>query len=134
MREMSILITETESKKNLVESELKEAVDKIWVLRDIIRDLEKQLDEKKAVENKYLKNIRDLELKVEQQLKINDEIVIELNNLKSLGDSEYLSQQIIKLDDEVNRLRLDAELIGSDSITKHIKTQVKFFICIIKFI
>lgn len=133
MREMSTLMTQSESKKTEVESELKEAIDKIWVLRDIIRDLESQIEIQTKSELD-LKNIAtQLQIKIKDQVKHNEELNTELESFKH-GNGDHLNQHIIELEDEVSRLRVSAELAGPDGITKQIKTQVNnkhksFFFC-----
>lgn len=126
MREMSILMAQSEAKKTEVESELKEAIDKIWVLRDIIRDLESQIEIHSKAELD-LKNVAtQLQNKIKEQVKYNEELICELDGFRT-GDNKNignLSQQILQLEDEVSRLRISAELAGPDGITKQVKTQV----------
>lgn len=124
MRDMSVLITESETKKTVVESELKEAIDKIWVLRDIIRDLETQIDEKTKAEKDLVKVNAQLQEKIKEQLKYNEDLCSELESFKCRGDNEYLSQHIHELEDELNRLRINTELAGPDGIAKKIKCQL----------
>lgn len=126
MHEMSILMAESEKKKAEIESELKEAIDKIWVLRDIIRDLESQI-ELQAKEEINLKNIvTQLQNKIKEQLKYNEELTGELNILRSTRNNDQLNQDIFQLEEELNRLRISAELAGPDGTTKQVKTQVCF--------
>lgn len=126
MREMSTLMAESEKKKAEVESELKEAIDKIWVLRDIIRDLESQI-ELQVKEETNLKNIASqLQEKIKEQLKYNEDLTVEINTLKNKKNNDQLNQHILKLEEELSRLRVSAELAGPDGTTKQVKTQVMY--------
>lgn len=126
MREMTNLISETENKKTLVEGELKEAIDKIWVLRDIIRDLEAQIDEKNKTEKDLVKINEQLQEKIKEHLKYNEDLCAELDSFKNRGDNGYSSQKILELEDELCRLRINSELAGSDGTVKKIKCQVYY--------
>lgn len=131
MREMSTLMAESEKKKSEVESELKEAIDKIWVLRDIIRDLESQI-ELQVKEETNLKNIAaQLQDKIRDQVKYNEVLTTELASLRGVKHNDELNEHILKLEEELGRLRVSAELAGPDGTTKQVKTQVCFsvFIC-----
>jgi len=94
MREMSSLMSDTEAKKSEKESELKAAVDKIWVLRDIIADLEQQLQAKIEREESLQMQINQLETVITAQTKNQQELVQELDAIKSGSENRHLNEQI----------------------------------------
>lgn len=97
MREMSSLMSDTEAKKSEKESELKAAVDKIWVLRDIIADLEQQLQAKMEKEESLQMQISQLEAVITVQTKNQQELVQELDAIKSGSENRHLNEQISHL-------------------------------------
>jgi len=62
--------------------ELKAAVDKIWVLRDIIGELENQLEAKSQHEATLLQQLRELQVILQQQSKTQQELTEELDSLR----------------------------------------------------
>lgn len=97
MREMSSLMSDTEAKKSEKESELKAAVDKIWVLREIIADLEQQLQAKMEKEESLQIQISQLETVITAQTKNQQELVQELDAIKSGSENRHLNEQINQL-------------------------------------
>lgn len=124
MRDMTKLMEENETKQQEVEKERKEAIEKIYDLRDIIRDLETQLEAKLINENQLKKLIEELEEVVQQQTKLNAELTQELTTLKAEPDSKQCQELIIKLEDELKKLRLNAEFVGNEDFLQHIKIQL----------
>lgn len=102
MREMSSLMSDTEAKKSEKESELKAAVDKIWVLREIIADLEQQLQTKIEREESLQLIISQLEAVITAQTKNQQDLVQELDAIKSGTESRHLNEQINHL--QVNQM------------------------------
>lgn len=51
IKEMTLSISDYEDKKQQLENDLKASIDKIFVLREIIAELEKQVETKSANEN-----------------------------------------------------------------------------------
>lgn len=51
IKEMTLSISDYEDKKQQLENDLKASIDKIFVLREIIAELEKQVETKAANEN-----------------------------------------------------------------------------------
>lgn len=98
MREMSSLMSDTEAKKSEKESELKAAVDKIWVLREIITDLEQQVQVKIEREESLQVQIGQLETVITAQTKNQQELVQELDAIKSGSESRQLNEQISHLE------------------------------------
>lgn len=94
MREMSSLMSDTEAKRSEKENELKAAVDKIWILRDIITDLEQQLQVKTEKEESLQTQINQLETVLTAQTKHQQEIVQELDAIRSGSENRHLSEQI----------------------------------------
>lgn len=94
MREMSSLMSDTEAKKSEKESELKAAVDKIRLLRDIITDLEQQLQAKIEREESLQLQINQLETIIIAQTKNQQELVQELDAIKSGSENRHLNEQI----------------------------------------
>lgn len=111
-------------KYNEVESEKKEAIEKIFVLRDIIRDLESQIETKTETEAALRSLIAQLEDIIGQQTKANDELGQHLASLRGTSQTQQFQKHIESLEDEVQRLRLTTEFAGSEGALKQIKTQV----------
>lgn len=127
MRDMSKLIEENEFKHNEIEGEKKEAIEKIFVLRDIIRDLESQIEVKAATESELRNLISELEEIIKQQNKNNEELNRHLNSVKNISEAEH-KEHLEHLEEELQRLRLNTEFAGSEGALKQIKTQVCFIV------
>lgn len=125
MREMSRLIQENETKQQEIEAERLEAIEKVQVLRDIIRDLESQVETKTESEAALRCMIIELENVIKQQSKTNVELSKQLEMLKVVPDEKEFREHIAHLEEELQRLRLTEELIGSEGALKQIKLQVK---------
>ncbi|XP_020284219.1 A-kinase anchor protein 9-like isoform X3 [Pseudomyrmex gracilis] len=125
MREMSSLMSDTEAKKSEKESELKVAVDKIWLLRDIIADLEQQLQAKTEKEESLQIQISQLETVITAQTKNQQELVQELDTIKSGSESRHLNEQINHLQEELNKHKLSSEHFNvNSSVLKQMKTEL----------
>ncbi|XP_014473124.1 PREDICTED: A-kinase anchor protein 9-like isoform X2 [Dinoponera quadriceps] len=126
MREMSSLMSDTEAKKSEKESELKAAVDKIWVLREIIKDLEQQLQVKIEREESLQVQIGQLETVITAQTKNQQELVQELDAIKSGSESRQLNEQIIQLEEELHKHKLSSEHFNvNSSVLKQMKTELR---------
>lgn len=97
MREMSSMMSDTEAKKSETESELKAAVDKIWVLRDIVHDLEQQLQGKIEREESLQLQITQLEAIITAQTKNQQDLVQELDSIKMGEASRQINEHITHL-------------------------------------
>ncbi|XP_018308232.1 A-kinase anchor protein 9 isoform X3 [Mycetomoellerius zeteki] len=125
MREMSSLMSDTEAKKSEKESELRAAVDKIWVLRDIIADLEQQLQAKIEREESLQMQINQLETVITAQTKNQQELVQELDAIKSGSENRHLNEQINHLQEELNKHKLSSEHFNvNSSVLKQMKTEL----------
>ncbi|XP_018368606.1 PREDICTED: A-kinase anchor protein 9-like isoform X3 [Trachymyrmex cornetzi] len=125
MREMSSLMSDTEAKKSEKESELKAAVDKIWVLRDIIADLEQQLQAKIEREESLQMQINQLETVITAQTKNQQELVQELDAIKSGSENRHLNEQINHLQEELNKHKLSSEHFNvNSSVLKQMKAEL----------
>ncbi|KAK4873718.1 hypothetical protein RN001_013078 [Aquatica leii] len=123
MREMSKLIDDNEIKRNEIELERKEAIEKVFVLRDIIRDLEAQVEKKTENEAELNTVILQLQDIVKQQKKANDE----LSSGKNAGEGRSYQKHVEQLEDEIQRLKLNAEFAGSEGVLKQLKAQLSEF-------
>ncbi|XP_025158189.1 pericentrin isoform X3 [Harpegnathos saltator] len=125
MREMSSLMSDTEAKRTEKESELKAAVDKIWVLREIITDLEQQLQIKIEREESLQVQIGQLETVITAQTKNQQELVQELDAIKSGSESRQLNEQISYLEEELQKHKLSSEHFNvNSSVLKQMKTEL----------
>ncbi|XP_043797350.1 A-kinase anchor protein 9-like isoform X7 [Apis laboriosa] len=126
MREMSSLMSDTEAKKNETESELKAAIDKIWVLREIITDLEQQLQIKTEKEESLQLQINQLETVIAAQTKNQHELVQELDAVKMGSESKQLNEHIIHLQEELRKHKLSSEQFNVNSAAlKQMKTELR---------
>lgn len=114
---------EIQQRKNL-EFERNEAVEKIKILRDIIRDLEAQSQAKSKEIEEYSEIIQRLECIVEQQDR-------SLNNFKQSDSSRDVSdigelyKHIENLENELQQLRVGAELAGGEGVAKEVRKWVR---------
>ncbi|GJQ85464.1 hypothetical protein Trydic_g23887 [Trypoxylus dichotomus] len=127
MREMTKLIELGEQKREEVENERKEAVDKIWVLRDIIRDLEYQVEAKTEVETELKRLVGELEDVIGQQTRAIDESNRQLEACKGDADAHLLKERIVYLENEAQKLRLNSELAGGEGALKELQLQLNQF-------
>ncbi|XP_011164731.1 golgin subfamily A member 4 isoform X3 [Solenopsis invicta] len=125
MREMSSLMSDTEAKRSEKENELKAAVDKIWILRDIITDLEQQLQVKTEKEESLQTQINQLETVLTAQTKHQQEIVQELDAIRSGSENRHLSEQINHLQEELSKHKLSSEHFNvNSSVLKQMKAEL----------
>nr|XP_012135582.1 PREDICTED: A-kinase anchor protein 9-like isoform X3 [Megachile rotundata] len=126
MREMSSMMSDTEAKKTETESELKAAIDKIWVLRDIITDLEQQLQIKTEKEESLQMQINQLETVIAAQTKNQHELVQELDAVKMGSESKRLNEHISQLEEELRKHKLSSEQFKVNSAAlKQMKTELR---------
>lgn len=117
MRDMSKLIEANELRLTESEAERKEAVDKIFVLRDIIRDLEQQIESRTETETELRALVFELQEVVQQQSQANAELTDKLSKSEKTGDIEALRE-------EIERLRVNSELAGNEGALKKIRSLV----------
>ena len=133
MREMTKLMEANEHRRQETETERKEAVEKIGVLRDIILDLELQVEAKTKAEIELRSIVNELEEVIRQQGKVGDEMSKQLESYKYGPDLHQLKERVVYLENESQQLRLNSELAGGDGILKDIQAQVcsaKYTVCV----
>lgn len=117
---------ETEKCRDL-ESERNEAVEKIKLLRDIIRDLEVKLECKCKEVEYYVEKNHKLECIIEEQYRsVNDSK--QSDSIKNVSDLTELYRHIEHLETELQQLRVNSELAGVDGASLQIKKQVSKFV------
>ncbi|KAK5641438.1 hypothetical protein RI129_009985 [Pyrocoelia pectoralis] len=127
IREMTKVIEESQVKQNEVESEKQEAIEKIFVLRDIIRDLESQVEVKTVGEDELKEIILQLEEIIKQQTATNEELNEQLSSVRNIKEAQNFQQHIDQLEDEIQRLKLHTEFAGSEGVLKQLKSQLNDF-------
>lgn len=113
---------EQSEKLKVIECERNEAIDKIKVLRDIIRELEQQNDTKIKEIDEFSETVDQLQCIIKQQhATIAD---LKQNPLDNISDAQELRKHINKLENELQQLRLSNELAGSEGAIKQFQLQV----------
>lgn len=106
-----------------LESERNEAIEKIKLLRDIIRDLEVKCESKSKEVTQLLEKINKLECIIDEQEKsVNDVRLSESS--KDISDLNSLYRHIEHLETELQQLRMNSELAGNEGASIQIKKQV----------
>lgn len=124
MLEITNLSIESIRSKTQFENELKEATDKVFIFRGLIQELESQIEIQEKEELNLRNVASQLQEKIKDQVKYNEEITAELQSLKSEKDNNELNQKIFKLEEELSRFQVSAEL-GSDETSRQFKTQLE---------
>ncbi|XP_014603127.1 PREDICTED: golgin subfamily A member 4-like isoform X3 [Polistes canadensis] len=126
IRGMSSIMSDTEAKMSETESELKAAVDKIWVLRDIVHDLEQQLQAKIEREESLQLQITQLEAIITAQTKNQQDLVQELDSIKMGETSRQMNEHITHLQEELRKHKLSSEHFDANSSTlKQMKVELR---------
>ncbi|XP_063695962.1 A-kinase anchor protein 9 isoform X2 [Culicoides brevitarsis] len=102
-------IKDQESRKSKMESDLKDSLNKIYDLREIIAELETQIDAKTKQEAIYTDRIKELESYLEDQANANDTLTQEVENLKLNMDEQAFLDRITYLEGELKKLRPTGE-------------------------
>lgn len=82
-REMNQMIADLENRKSSVDEELKSSEEKVTLLRDIIANLENQLEQKSARETKVLEQLEEMKRTIDERDDKMRELVGELESLRS---------------------------------------------------
>lgn len=102
MREVNQQLVESNAKRDKFEVELKASIDKIFVLREIISELETQVQTKALNEQVLDEKSRQLEDYVKVQMRSNDALQQEVHSLKT-DISEGYQERIRQLEDKVQQ-------------------------------
>lgn len=108
IKEMTLSISSYEDKKHQLEVDLKEHIDKIFVLREVIKTLEGQIDAKSASELGLLDKLKHLEAFVTAQTQTNESLHDEVEDLKQ----EYVvgyGGKIAQLEEQLRTVRPSGE-------------------------
>lgn len=82
-REMNQIISELETRKTSTDNELKVSEEKVCLLRDIIANLEHQLEQKTTHENEILEQLEEMKNTIEERDSKMRTLLGELESLKS---------------------------------------------------
>ncbi|XP_023019917.2 pericentrin-like protein isoform X8 [Leptinotarsa decemlineata] len=123
LQEMTKLLSDQTEACRATELDRNEAVDKIKVLRDIIRELEFQTESKSKEIEEHLQTIEKLQCMLEQHERSDSEI--EQGDLsKDVSDVGELCRHIEHLENELQKVRVQAELAGSEGALKQVRSQL----------
>lgn len=122
---MTKALEEETQKCRELESERNEAVDKIKLLRDIIRDLEVKCETKSEEVRNLFEKISKLEYLIEEQERSAHEIRL-TDTSKDVSNLTELYKHIEHLETELQQLRVSSELAGGEGVSAQIKAQVCF--------
>jgi hypothetical protein len=106
--------------KTKYEEDLKASIDKVFDLREIIADLETQIQSKTLNENVLAEKCRELESYVEHQNQTNESLKEELDDVREMPG---YAERIRYLEDQLKLTRPTAEQkVLSDQMTSQLKT------------
>lgn len=80
---MNQMIADLENRKSSVDEELKSSEEKVTLLRDIIANLENQLEQKSARETKVLEQLEEMKRTIDERDDKMRDLVGELESLRS---------------------------------------------------
>lgn len=111
METLCSLNKELEKKKLEADNELKAAIEKIWDLREVVSDLEQQLQVKNEKYDALQIQVSELEESILFQTQKQKDLVQELENLKTGVENNQLTEQIESL--QVNSINSCTQIIFS---------------------
>ncbi|XP_045478324.1 A-kinase anchor protein 9-like isoform X2 [Harmonia axyridis] len=123
LKETVGLLEVKDQKLKDVEAEKDEAVEKIFFLRDVIRELESQLKAKTETEADLRTLISDLEQVITQQTQEVKEKADASDDVDGSETRRY-REQVRTLEAEVQKLRLSQELVGTEGALRELRNQL----------
>lgn len=111
-----------DDKKLKLEIDLNDAVNKVFDLREIISELEAQIEVKTQLETAQNERIKELEAYIDQQTQVNDTLNEQMENLRSGVDEQAFADRITYLEGQLKALRPNGEQsIVLETITDNLK-------------
>lgn len=122
-KEMSTQILNFVEQKAKYEKDLKDSIDKVYELREIISDLELQVQSKTLNENVMAEKCRELESYISHQNQANESLKDELEGARSDVGADGYAERIRYLEDQLKLTRPSAEQkLLTDQMTSQLKT------------
>lgn len=106
---LQLEIKENDTKKLKLETDLKDSLNKIYDLREIITELESQIESKTKQETIFCDRIKELEAYINAQSHANDTLTHEVETLKLNMDEQAFLERITYLEGELKKLRPSGE-------------------------
>jgi chromosome segregation ATPase len=123
IKDMTGHIHDYEDKKQKMELDLKAAVDKIVDLREIIFELETQIEGKSVAEHIFNEKIQELQNYVDMQDRTNETLNQEVESLKYEVDGRAYNEHIANLEAELQKTRPgDEQSLQLEQISDQLKT------------
>lgn len=101
MKETANQRLEYEDKKQKLENDLKASVDKIFVLREIISELETQNESKLLNEHVLNEKVKELEGYIHSQNRTNESLHLEVESLRTEVDHHAYNEKITSLEEQL---------------------------------
>lgn len=122
IKEMTSVVTEYEGQISKLENDLKASIDKIYVLREIITDLESQIETKNQAEHAFHEKIQELETYIHNQNKTAESLQHEVESLKIDLDGRGYNEKISNLEDKLRKsLTSTEQSIALEQITEQLR-------------
>ncbi|XP_058465228.1 golgin subfamily B member 1 isoform X2 [Malaya genurostris] len=108
-KELSVQLNERDDKIRKIENDLKDSIDKGFTLREIITELETQIESKSINEHVLHAKIKELELYIDAQNRQNESLHQEVESMKTDVTVRGFTEKIAKLEDELRHTRPSME-------------------------
>uniref|UniRef100_A0ABD2XID6 Pericentrin/AKAP-450 centrosomal targeting domain-containing protein n=1 Tax=Trichogramma kaykai TaxID=54128 RepID=A0ABD2XID6_9HYME len=112
---LTVQLRELEAKKAETDNELRQALSKIWDLREVIHDLEQQVQSKGEREDILMRQIEQLEEIIVSQTRNQQELSQELEAIRTGNENKQLSDHIGHLQEELRKHQLSSEQLTANS-------------------
>lgn len=125
LKETQSTLQETREKLEKLQTEHKQAVEKIWTLRDIIGDLEVQVASKAEEAASVSAQNMALQQMVEQQGRTQLELAQEMEELQLCSNNGKLAEQISLLEEQLKKHQMLADQLGDSNVIEQMKNQLR---------
>lgn len=121
VKEMTTILSDNDEKKIKLETELKASIDKIFVLREIISELETQIESKTLNEHVYCEKVKELESYIATQSKANDTLHQELESIKSDVDIKGYTEKVANLEEQLRQRTSSEQSLVLEQMTEQLR-------------
>ncbi|XP_034256839.1 pericentrin isoform X2 [Thrips palmi] len=125
LKETQLTLQEAREKLEKLQAEHKQAVEKIWTLRDIISDLEVQVASKAEEAASVSAQNAALQQMVEQQGRTQLELAQEMEEIQLCSNNGKLAEQISQLEEQLKKHQMLADQLGDPNVIEHMKNQLR---------